>query len=240
MLASLVGVFSVWHKAGRMIERDLGLLVSCSAGVFMVIAYQLGAEAIEHSAALSLGLTWIIVGALSVWLLFTLLPSSHHHYDETLEDKPHSKLDARRIITSDALHNLGDGVLLAASFAADSSLGALTALSIFAHELVQEMSEFFVLRQAGYSTKSALILNFSISSTILLGALGGFFLLEKFEMLEAPLLGLASGAFLVVVFHDLIPHSVRASREHHFYSRHLLWFAIGIAIMFFVNVLATH
>ena len=236
MLASLVGVFSVWRRAGRAIERNLNLLVSFSAGVFIVIAYQLGIEVVEHSDSLGSGLVWIVIGLLAVWLLFKFLPSSHHHHDEASETHPHSRLDARRIMASDALHNLGDGILLATSFAVSSSLGMLTALSIFVHELVQEISEFFVLRQAGYSTKSALILNFAISATVLLGALGGFFLLESFETLEVPLLGLASGAFLVVVFHDLIPHSVRSSKRENLYWRHLLWFLIGAVLMFAVSI----
>ena len=240
MLASLVGVFSVWRRAGRAIERNLNLLVSFSAGVFIVIAYQLGIEVVEHSATLGSGLVWIVIGLLTVWLLFKFLPSSHHHHDEASETHPHSRLNARRIMTSDALHNLGDGILLATSFAVSSSLGMLTALSIFVHELVQEISEFFVLRQAGYSTKSALILNFAISATVLLGALGGFFLLESFETLEVPLLGLASGAFLVVVFHDLIPHSVRSSRHENLYWRHLLWFLVGMVLMFVVSTFTAH
>ena len=240
MFASLVGVFSVWRRAGRVVERHLSLLVSFSAGVFLVIAYQLGIEALEHSNTFRFGLLWIIVGVLAVWLLFKFLPSSHHHHDETLETHPHSRLDARRIVVSDALHNLGDGIFLAVSFAAGSSLGIVAALSIFVHELVQEISEFFVLRQAGYSAKSALVLNFAISATILPGALGGFFLLENFEILEVPLLGLASGAFLVVVFHDLIPHSVRASRHSRFYWRHLLLFLIGVVSMSIVNILTAH
>lgn len=240
ILASLVGVFSVWRRAGQVVENNLSLLVSFSAGVFMVIAYQLGVEVIEHSSTLGAGLVWIIIGALTLWLLFKFLPSSHHHHDTLLETHPHSRLDARRIMTSDALHNVGDGILLAASFAVSSSFGALTALSIFIHELVQEMSEFFVMRQAGYSTKHALVLNFAISSTILIGALGGFFLLESFEMLEVPLLGLAAGAFLVVVVQDLIPHSVRASRHENLYFRHLSWFFVGAILMFVINIFTTH
>ncbi|MDO8589919.1 MAG: ZIP family metal transporter [bacterium] len=240
MLASLVGVFFVWHRAGQVIERHSSLLVSFSAGVFIVIACQLGVEALEHSDTLGSGFVWIIIGALAVWLLFKFLPSSHHHHDVALETHPHSRLDARRIMTSDALHNVGDGILLAASFAVSSSFGALTALSIFIHELVQEVSEFFVMRQAGYSTKQTLALNFAISGTIFLGALGGFFLLESFEALEVPLLGLAAGAFLVVVVHDLIPHSVRASRHENLYFRHLSWFFAGAILMFVINTFTAH
>ncbi len=240
MLASFVGAFSVWHRVGQVIERNLGLLVSFSAGVFIVIAYQLGRETIEHSQTIGLGLIWVISGVLAFWLLFKFLPLSHHHHDDKSEVEHHSRLDVRRIMTSDALHNFGDGLVLAASFAVSSSFGAFAALSIFVHELVQEISEFFVLKGAGYSTKVALILNFIISSTVLLGAVAGFFLLESFEILKAPLLGLTSGGFLIVVLQDLIPHSVNASREKKHYLKHIMWFLLGILLMFTVNILLSH
>jgi zinc and cadmium transporter len=240
MLASLVGVVSLWYKVGHIIERNLNLLVSFSAGVFVVIAYQLGRESLEHSSSLGWGLVWIIIGALAVWLLSEFMPAFHHHHDQALETEPHSRLDARRMIVGDALHNTGDGILLALSFAVSSSLGIITMFSILIHELVQEISEFFVLRQAGFSTRKALVVNFAISSTILFGALGGFFLLKSFEAIEAPLLGLASGAFLIVVLRDLIPHSVRTSRHKNLYARHLLWFLLGVVLMSVVSIITAH
>jgi len=240
MLASLVGVFSIWHRAGEVIERNLSLLVSFSAGVFIIIAYQLGFEAVEHSGSLTSGLAWVISGALGFWLLFKLIPLSHHHHDEAHEARHHSRLDVRRIMASDAFHNIGDGIVLAASLAVSSSLAFFATLSIFVHELVQEMSEFFVLKQGGYSTKKALALNFTISSTILFGSIGGFFLLESFEALEVPLLGLTSGAFLVVVLQDLIPHSIRESKYNQLYGKHLIWFLFGLVLMLAIGALLPH
>lgn len=237
MLASLVGVFSIWNAAGKFIERDLSLLVSFSAGVFIFIAYQLGAETVKHSDSVLSGLIWIFSGALGFWLLFKLVPLSHHHHDEAHEAHRHSILDVRRIMTGDAIHNIGDGIVLAASLAVSSSLALFTTLSIFVHELVQEMSEFFILRQAGYSTKKALTINFTISGTILFGSIGGFFLLESFEALEVPLLGLTAGAFFVVVLQDLIPHSIRASQSNKLYWRHLSWFLFGVILILVVNIL---
>jgi zinc transporter ZupT len=65
--------------------------------------------------------------------------------------------------------------------------------------------------------------------------------LESFEALEVPILGLSAGAFLVVVLHDLIPHSVRTSRRENVYFRHLMWFVIGVLLMYLVaNLAAAH
>jgi len=241
MLASLVGAIFVWKQIGKIIERNLNFLVSFSAGVFLIIAYELTNETIEHAGSFQDGLLWITAGAVAILIAFRLLPTFHHHHDEKDNDShSHSRIDARRILASDALHNIGDGILLAASFAVSVPLGIVTTLSIFVHELVQEVSEFFVLRQAGYSTKRALTLNFLVSGTILIGAVGGLYLLDQFEALEVPLLGIAAGSFLIVVVYDLIPHSVRTSQRKAQYFKHGVWFVVGLLLMFSINQFFVH
>ncbi len=238
MAASLVGVFSVWGRAGALVERNLDFLTSFSAGVFLIVAYHLAEETIEHAGTLREGLVWILAGALLVWVIFKLLPSAHHHAHGH-EHEGHV-IDPRRLLISDGLHNIGDGIVLAASFAASSVLGVTAAFSIFVHELVQEVSEFFVLREGGYSTKKALSLNILVSSTILIGALGAYFLLDLFELIEAPLLGISAGAFLIVVLGDLIPHSLKIQSSRLHMLLHLLWFVMGTLLMFGVSALGSH
>ncbi len=241
MLTSLIGVISLWGKMGNVIARNLSFLVSFSSGVFLIVAYELLEETFEHATGLAGGLVWITVGIGGLLILFKFLPQFHHHHsghDE--QEHAHTSLDARRILLSDGMHNIGDGILLSAAFAVDTRLGILTTSSVFIHEILQEISEFFVLKEAGYSTKKALFMNFIVSGTILIGALGSFFLLENFEGVETMLLGISAGAFVVVVFHDLIPHSVRQSRKTKSYLRHALWFLTGAALMSFLSVFATH
>jgi zinc and cadmium transporter len=237
MAASLIGVVSVWHRAGELIERKLDFLTSFSAGVFLIVAYHLAEETVEHAATLGEGLAWILGGALVTWLLFKLLPALHAHKGHSHEGHT---IDPRRLLISDGLHNIGDGIVLASSFVASTMLGVAAALSIFVHEVVQEISEFFVLREAGLNTRQALTLNLAVSSTILIGALGAYFLLDLFELIEAPLLGLSAGAFLVVVLGDLIPHSLRAGHERTHVVAHLIWFIGGLLLMFLVSSLGAH
>lgn len=233
MAASLVGVVSVWSRAGEAIERKLDFLTSFSAGVFLIVAYHLAQETVEHSETVGAGLLWLIIGALATWLLFKLLPALHTHA-KGHEHEGHT-IDPRRLLLSDALHNIGDGIVLAASFMVSTALGAAAAVSIFVHEVVQEISEFFILREAGLTTRQALTLNLTVSSTILIGAVGAYFLLDFFELIEGPLLGFSAGAFLIVVLGDLIPHSLRATHGRSHVWAHLLWFGTGAFIMFLVS-----
>lgn len=237
MAASLSGVFFLWKSAGEFIARNLCYLVSLSAGVFLVIVYGLGREAIELVGAAH-GLLWIGGGMLAMWALFTFVPTFHHHHKKDADT--HSHLDARKILVSDGIHNIGDGIVLATALTISAPFALLAAISIFIHEFVQEVSEFFVLRESGLPTTRALGINFLVSGTILIGALGGFFLLEQFEALEAPLLGISAGAFLLVVLNDLIPHSIRTSKERAHPAIHILWFVLGVVIMAGITLATPH
>lgn len=240
MLASLIGVIFTWNVLGTFIKNNIGLLVSFSAGVFFILVMSLGAEVFHHAHTITEPLLWIAAGVVGVLLLFRMLPNFHHHHSDVHEDHAHSAIDVRKIIISDSIHNIGDGVLLAASFAVSIPVGIAATISIFIHEIIQEISEFFVMRQAGLSTTKALLVNLASSSTILIGAIGGFFLLDVFEAIELPLLGLSAGAFLVVVLHDLIPESVRHSHKEKKYIQHLVFFAIGCLLMVAVGLFVSH
>src|SRR3989344_2788897 len=240
MLASLSGKLVTWRQAGPFIERNLHFFVSFAAGVLLAVIYQLSSEIIEHAGSLILGLPWIIAGELIVFVAFLYLPDFHHNHDVSTDDHAHSRIDANRILLSDVIHNVGDGVVIVAAFAASPLLGVVSTISILIHEMLQEISELFVLRQAGLSIRTALLYNLLVSSTILIGAIGGYFLLEQFETLEVPLLGLAAGSYLLVVFHDLIPHSLGTAREKGHYAKHIIFFMAGVGLMAALVALLPH
>jgi zinc and cadmium transporter len=240
MLASLIGSISIWKSLGGAIEKNLHYLVSFSAGVFLLISYGLAHESIEHLESYTTGGLWILAGIVLSIVIFKVLPEFHHHHDANHNDHTHSAIDSRRILVSDAIHNIGDGILLAASFSVSVTLGLTTALSVFIHEVIQEISEFFVLKQAGYSTKGALKANFIVSSTVLIGAIGGYFLLDRFEAFEAPLLGITAGSFFVIIFHDLIPHSIKDIVRGRHAVKHIVYFLLGLASMLVVSNLFSH
>ncbi|MBY0309990.1 ZIP family metal transporter [Patescibacteria group bacterium] len=232
MLASLVGVLFLSSVAQQFLNERLSYLVAFSAGVFLVTAGALALEVFHiYETALWWGLGLIIGGYVLGWVLQVLLPESHHHHDPAC-GHGHGK-GARKLMVGDAIHNIGDGIILVPAFLASPAIGIAVTISILIHEALQEISEFFVLKQAGYSTKRALAINFGISSTILIGVGLSYFALATLN-LEGVLLALSAGFFLHVVVHDLLP---KRSQHESFgdFLKHMVVVACGLALMAAVN-----
>jgi len=234
MLASLAGLITVWTKLGKWMHKNLSFLVSFSSGVFLVVAFNLALESFEFSNSVTVGFFAILLGILFLHFVSYLFPEAHYHHEKHSTEYIHNKLGAKRILVGDAIHNVGDGILLAPAFAIDIRLGIVTAVGILIHEFVQEISEFFVLREAGYSTNQALQRNFLISSTILVGAVLGYFL-SSVHLFVGPLLGIAAGSFFYVVIEDLIPKSVAFSQKRKAYKKYFFVAMLGMAIMWMLS-----
>lgn len=201
MAVSLIGVVFTFGTARTWFEKNLAFLVSFAGGVFLVTAGALTFEVLEIADAWWQGAGLIIFGYILALLLHKLLPETHHHHSS---DCHHHHRKAKKLIVGDAIHNVADGIVLLVAFSASPTLGLGVLLSIVIHEALQEVSEFFVLRQVGYSVKKALTVNFAVSSTILLGVALGCLTLVSHE-LEMLLLALSAGFFFNVVLHDLLP-----------------------------------
>ncbi len=201
MMASLVGIIFIQKTAHDFLEHELSFLVSFSAGVFLVTAGALGLEVFELVSSMWHGVALILLGYVLAWALNAFMPETHHHHDAECAA---TKKSARKLIVGDAIHNVADGVILVVAFSASPALGIAATVSVVIHEVLQEISEFFVLRKAGYSIRKALTVNFTVSSTILIGVGLGYFALASHN-LEILLLAVSAGFFLNVVMHDLLP-----------------------------------
>lgn len=109
------------------------------------------------------------------------------------------------ILVGDGLHNFVDGVLIAAAFLADTTLGVTTALAIIAHEIPQEVGDFMVLLQAGYGRARAFLLNLAASLASVLGGVLGYLALEGARSALPYVLMLAAASFIYIAVADLIP-----------------------------------
>lgn len=239
MLASLAGVIFLSEKRNLWLKKNLKYLTTLSLGVFIAITYHLFGEILHESSAPWFSiLGWIALGVLVVEILSRFIPDAHHHHHGE-HDHDHSKIDARRMLLGDALHNIGDGLILVPAFLADFHLGIFTAFAIFTHELVQEISEFFVLKEAGYTTKEALIRNLFVSATIFIG-IGISLVASSVESLHIPLLCFSAGGFIYIISRDLLPHTISSIKNKGGFSKHLFIGISGVLIMLFVNTVLPH
>jgi len=127
---------------------------------------------------------------------------SHAGYDHNHARK---KASGALVLIGDALHNVLDGVLIAAAFLTDVHLGIVTALAIMAHEIPQEVGNFAVLLHSGMSRQRALVMNLVTSLTAVLGGILGYVALEKSLAALPFALAVAASSLLYVAVADLIP-----------------------------------
>jgi zinc and cadmium transporter len=240
MLVSLVGKLSTWKGFGKFIQPNTQYLITFASGIFTIIIFSLFKETLELSHSLLITTASILIGMLVIHTIIGLLPTAHHHHSIPAGcGHKHSHIDARRMMWSDFFHNAGDGVLLVSAYAVNIHVGITATIGILLHEIVQEISEFFVLKEAGYSTNKALFYNFLVSSSILIGIFLAFFI-SSTNWLMIPLMGLATGGFIYALSRDLIPHTIHHAEKTNTPLKHVIIFIFGIILMLFINNLAPH
>jgi zinc and cadmium transporter len=109
------------------------------------------------------------------------------------------------ILLGDSLHNFVDGVAIAAAFSGSVPLGIATSVAVIAHEVPQEIGDFAILLESGYSRSRALGFNALSSLAALPGAVLTFFLLPFIHPLVPYLLAVSAASFIYIALADLVP-----------------------------------
>lgn len=122
------------------------------------------------------------------------------------------------ILVGDTLHNFVDGAAIAAAFSGSFSLGVAASVAIIAHEIPQELGDFAILIESGFSRRRALFYNAASSLAALAGALLTYFLLPLAQLLSAYLLSFSAAGFVYIALADLVP-----GRRTSGGARSLLW-----------------
>jgi zinc and cadmium transporter len=228
-----------------LLSKMVDNMVSVSVGILLATAllHSLPEAFTMAGASPQLLLATLLAGLLSFFLLekIALLRHSHHHEgDGHGHHHGHDAEVAGRsgwmILVGDGLHNFVDGILIAAAFMADYQLGIFTAIAIIAHEIPQEIGDFIVLLNAGFTRTRALIYNFICGLSAVVGGVLAYFFLERANAAMPYLLVIASSSFIYIAVSDLIPQMHR--RPHWAESlRQTILIACGVGFVILLSLL---
>ncbi len=191
-------------------HRVMMALIALAAGTLIGDAFlHLLPEAAHDGFSPSLGF-WVIGGFLVMFGIEVLLRRGHSHAehlgDEHAHDHDHGVEPFGWLnLVGDALHNLLDGVIIAAAYLIDTAAGIATTVAVALHEIPQELGDFAVLVRSGMPVKKALALNFGSAMFAFLGAaivLGLGISAESLQLIAMPLI---AGAFVYIAAADLVP-----------------------------------
>jgi zinc and cadmium transporter len=239
---SAAALFS-FSLLSRMVER----MVSLSVGILLStsLLHSLP-EAFESKADPRSLFATLLAGLFAFFLLekMAVLRHSHHHEgDGHGHEHGHDRHEAGRsgwmILIGDGLHNFTDGILIAAAFLADPRLGLVTALAITAHEIPQEVGDFIVLMNAGFSRTRAYVYNLVSSAMAVLGGLLGYATLGHGTQWIPYVLVLASSGFIYIAVSDLMPQMQRRATLRNTVPQVLL-IATGVAVVLLLTQLTSH
>ena len=173
----------------------------------------------------------ILAGIVAFFILEKLVIWRHahdQHIDSTTAAGP-------LILVGDALHNFVDGIVIAGAFLTSIPLGISVSLAVVAHEIPQEVGDFAILLDNGYSRTRALALNLLSSLATLPGALIGFFFLAEATAVLPFILALSAASFIYIAIADLVPGLARQGGLRVNLIQLLLLFS-GIATIAFLQV----
>lgn len=244
------GVLSVVIAAGltvSVLSLIVRHLVSLSAGVLLGTALlKLLPEAFETGGSPQALFATLLGGLLFFFLLEKVELYRHSHHHEGDGHHHHHDFDAEQagrggwsVLLGDSIHNFCDGVLIATAFLADPHLGVATAVAVIAHEIPQEVGDYMVLLNAGFSRARALVYNAISGLAAVVGGVLGYFVIQPFGEWVPYLLVIASSSFIYVAVADLIPQLQRrlAWRET---ATQLAWLAVGLGTMAVLSQLSAH
>jgi len=201
-LISLVGAITLVINIKKL-KKILMFLVSFSAGSLIGGSFlHLLPELIEEEK-FNLNSSLLIIGGILLFFILEKILHWRHCHIPTCDDHPHHL--AMINLVGDGLHNLLDGIIIAAAFFINPATGIATTVAVALHEIPQEIGDFGVLIYAGLSKLKAIFFNLLSALTAIIGV--GIAILfqnytENFTAIAVPL---TIGGFIYIATADLIP-----------------------------------
>lgn len=200
-LLSLIGVFTLSLREARLRKMLIFLVAFAVGALFGDVFIHLLPESFEKLGAGLASSVLVIGGFLVFFVLEKFVRWRHLGSAQTSKVQPVVTMN----IVGDAVHNLIDGMLIAASFLVSVPIGITTTVAIVLHEIPQEIGDFGILVNGGLSVKKALFFNLLAALTSFAGAVVTLIIGQQVHSFAAYLLPVTAGGFIYIAGPDLIP-----------------------------------
>jgi zinc and cadmium transporter len=148
---------------------------------------------------------WVVIpwllGGIVVLAAFDHLFQAHGHHKHSV---------SYALLGSDAVHNFGDGIAIAAAFLTSTHLGIITSLAVLLHELPEELADYAILREQKMPKGRSLWWLALVQMTAGLGA-ALTLLGASLGSGHAIVLAIAGGTFIYIAVFELLPDVLRGS-----------------------------
>lgn len=191
-----------------------GMMLAASAFSLLLPGLEAGAEIL---ASKPLGAGIVVVGmALGVLLMLGLDQFTPHEHEKYGPSGPGYERFNRLwlFVFAIALHNLPEGMAIGVSFSqGDMSVGLPLTAAIAIQDIPEGLAVALAMRSAGFSPSLAVLVAAGSGLLEPLGALLGVGLASGLAVAYPIGLGLAAGAMIFVVSHEVIPQTHRNGHQ---------------------------
>jgi len=214
----------------HLFQHRLSLLIGFSSGIMLATAlHELIPEALEQNPAHAM--TGVAIGFLILYtaervthfhacrhrdcevddseLLHTHGENCAHEHDASHAHAAHEHIhhfDTMALVGM-AIHNIADGLTLAAAFSVAPLVGVMVVLAIVLHQSAVGVSLGAIMLRAKRSHRRILWAASIVASFIIIGVVFYYVVVPVGAASRGVVLGLAAGSFLYVAACDLLPHA---------------------------------
>jgi zinc and cadmium transporter len=212
------------------LRRIVPLLVAFAAGALLGAAFlhmlpeslAAGGRGARHGAIVLTGFFGFFILEQYLW--------SHEHASWRASRLHLSPLALLNVV-GDGIHNMVDGMVIAAAYLTDTSLGVATTLAVLLHEVPQEIGDLGILLHTGLSRRRAIAWNMASALSAFVGAVGVLVVGARVTQLATVLVPFAAGGFIYIAASDLVPQLREESVDGRRTSALMVALALGVGLV---------